>query len=225
MGDDMNNDVDGKKLQSDPEILVEIVDCRDNGTNGTFAYVGVCNKRPLYRLLGPEPRYLYHAEIDRSWAGWWIADKLGSEEYVEWFKEPADAHLPTYCKKGELGGRVVTAFLTKDVAQKIAMVSNQQEKLTIRSKLTEAFGPQFTRLEGSQRGLMAKTSPIVGLAHTLEAQQRSIQMLHSSLSAEIHRREAAEAHAQTMQEAFETLQLRISMQLPNVQPLPTAVCA
>merc|ERR1712232_1192409 len=115
----------------------------------------------------------------------------------------------------------MAATLTKEVVQKISMISNQHEKVQIRSKLIEAFGPAVTKLEGSQRGLMSKTSPVVGIAHALEAQQRAIQLLHSQLSAETQRREAAEAHAQTMEEAFETLQLRISMQLPNVQPLPT----
>jgi len=204
----------GKPLMN-PELLVEVVECLDSSTNGTFAWVGDCNKRPLYRLLGPEPRYLYYASVDPTWAGWWIADKMGSEDYVEWFRDPSDAKLPVYCKKGELGSRIVEVELTQEVVQKISTISNQPEKSTIRSKLTEAFGAQFTKLEGTQRGLMSKTSPVVAVAHALEAQQRAIQLLHSQLSSVSKRCQAAEAHAQTMEEAFDTLQLRIQAQLPG----------
>jgi len=204
--------------QSNPELVVDIVDCADKLTNGTYAWVGTCNNRPLYRLLGPEPRYLYYAEVDPAWAGWWVADKMGAEEYNEWFREPADAKLPVFCRKGELSSRVIETKITREVAKKIAKVGNQAEKATIRSKLTEAFGAAFTKLDGSQRGLMSKTSPVVGIAHALEAQQRAIQLLHSQVSTEIQRREAAEAHAQTMEEAFETLQLRIQAQLPGSAP-------
>mmetsp|Transcript_116928 Transcript_116928/g.214982 ORF Transcript_116928/g.214982 Transcript_116928/m.214982 type:complete len:736 (-) Transcript_116928:93-2300(-) len=205
--------------QKDPAILVDIVECADKTTNGTFAWIGTCNKRPLYRLLAPEPRYLYYAEVDPAWAGWWVADKMGSEGYVEWFRDPADAKLPVYCRRGELGSRVVEAELTREVALKISKITNLGEKTTIRSKLTEVFGAHFTKMEGSQRGLMSKTSPVVGVAHALEAQQRAIQLLHSQLGAESQRREAAEAHAQTMEEAFETLQLRIQAKLPGTAPL------
>lgn len=217
MREDNNDDLlppNGKR-QTDPAILVDIVECADKTTNGTFAWIGTCNNRPLYRLLAPEPRYLYFAEVDPAWAGWWVADKMGSEGYVEWFREPADAKLPVYCRKGELGSRVVEAELTREIAQKLGKVSSQAEKTTIRSKLTEVFGAHFTKLEGSQRGLMSKTSPVVGVAHALEAQQRAIQLLHSQLGAETQRREAAEAHASTMEEAFETLQLRIQAKLPS----------
>merc|ERR1719162_2115370 len=100
----------------------------DKGTNGTFAWVGTCNSRPLYRLLGPQPRYLYYASVDPAWAGWWIADKMGSEDYVEWFREPMDATLPVYCRKGELGSRVVETKLTRDVLYKISKIGNQAEK-------------------------------------------------------------------------------------------------
>merc|ERR1719428_2596261 len=79
--------------------------------------------------------------------------------------------------------------------------------------MVEGFGSTFTRLDGSQRGLMSKTSPVVGIAHTLEAQQRAMQLLHSQLAAETQRREAAESHALTMEEAFQTLQLRLQMGL------------
>lgn len=58
-------------------------------------------------------------------------------------------------------------------------------------------------------------SPVAGVAHALEAQQQAIQLLHSQLSSETQRREAAETHAQTMEEAFETLQLRLQAQLPG----------
>jgi hypothetical protein len=143
---------------------------------------------------------------------------MGSEDYVEWFREPVNAKLPVYCRQGELGSRVVEAHLSREVLQKISKVGNQAEKATIRHKLTEAFGAVFTKLDGSQRGLMSKTSPVVGIAHALEAQQRAIQLLTSQLSSETQRREAAETHAQTMEEAFETLQLRITAQLPGSPP-------
>jgi hypothetical protein len=211
--------------QSNPEFAVDIVDCVDKTTNGSYAWVGTCNNRPLYRKLGSEPRYLYYAEVDPAWAGWWVADKMGAEEYNEWFREPADATLPVYCRKGELGSRVVETKLTREVVKMITKVGNQAEKVTIRSKLTEAFGAAFTKIDGSQRGLMSKTSPVVGIAHALEAQQRAIQLLHSQVSTEIQRREAAEAHAQTMEEAFETLQLRIQAQLPGAPPISPRVQA
>jgi len=221
-GDDEADEAElQNKPKSNPELLVAVVDCQDRTTNGTFAWVGDLGSRPLYRLLGSEPRYLYYAEVDPTWAGWWIADKLGSQDYVEWFKEPHDARLPIYCSRGELGSRVIPQHLTREVVQKLALISNHHEKVTIRSKLIEEFGSMVTKLEGTQRGLMSKTSPVVGIAHALEAQQRAIQLLHSQLAAETQRREAAEAHSQTMEEAFETLQLRISMQLPNVQALPS----
>jgi hypothetical protein len=215
--EDIQEDIQTLELnpQGNAELLVDVIECADKQTNGTFAWVGSCNDRPLYRLLGPQPRYLYYAEVDPAWAGWWIADKMGSEDYVEWFREPVDAVLPVYCRKGELGSRVVEAKLTREVVQKISKIGNQAEKLTVRTKLTEAFGATFTKLDGSQRGLMSKTSPVVGVAHALEMQQRAIQLLHSQLSAETQRREAAETHAQTMEEAFETLQLRIQAQLPG----------
>jgi len=211
-GIDMGTDNGDKK--TNPSLLVDIVDCSDKMSNGTYASVGEHNKRPLYRLLGPEPRYLYYWD-DPAWAGWWIADKLGSEDYVEWFKSPAEAQLPTYCQKGELGSKVSEIEMSAEVTNRISMISNQAEKDTIRKKFGEAFGHTFTKLEGTNRGLMSKTSPVVGIAQALESQQRALQVLHSQLSAETQRREAAEAHAQTMEEAFETLQLRITMAIPE----------
>lgn len=204
---------------TNPEILIEIYGCQDVKTNGTYAWVGDCNKRPLYRILGPEPRYLYYAEVDPTWAGWWIALRMGSEDYVEWFREPSDAKIPVYCKQGELGGRVQHARFTREVIDKLAKVVNMNEQAAIRKKLTEGFGAAFLRLDSTQRGIMSKASPVVGIAHALEAQQKALQLLHGRLAAETQRREAAEAHAQTMEEAFETLQLRIQAQLPNVPSL------
>jgi len=200
---------------SNPELLVDVVDCQDKTTNGTFAWVGECNRRPLYRLLGAEPRYLYYAEVDPTWAGWWIADKMGAEDYLEWFSRPQEAKLPIYCKKGELGSRVIETKLSREVVSKISLISSQNEKVAIRTKLTEAFGPYFLKMEGTQRGLMSRTSPVVAVAHAMEAQQRAIQLLHSQLAAESQRRTAAEDHAQTMEEAFETLQLRLQAQFPG----------
>lgn len=212
-----------------PQLLIEVVECQDKATNGIFAWVGDCNRRPLYRLLSAEPRYLYYAEVDPTWAGWWVADKMGAEDYCEWFREPSNAQLPIYCRRGELGSRVVECELTREVVQKIQHISVQHEKVAIRKRLTEAFGAAFTKLEGSQRGLMSKTSPVVSVAHALEAQQRAIQLLHSQLSVETQRREAAESHALTMEEAFETLQLRMQAQFrePSLEALqaPTKAIA
>jgi hypothetical protein len=212
--DQAEEDTDPAPATND-ELLIDIVGCTDKSTNGTFAWVGTCNKRPMYRILGAEPRYLYYADIDPTWAGWWIASKAGSDDYIEWFRQPQDAKLPIYCKAGELGSHIVATELTKQVAQKICTLNSQQEKQTIRAKLVEGFGPAFTKLEGTQRGLMSKTSPVVSIAHTLEAQQRTIQMLHSQLTVTSQARDAAETHAQTMEEAFETLQLRIQAKLPG----------
>jgi len=205
---------DGKPLVK-PELLVDISDCKDKSANGVYACVGQCNSRPLYRLLGAEPRYLYFAAIDPAWQGWWIADKMASDDYLEWFSNPSDAGLPVHCRKGELGSRVAEAPLTRDVVQKISHIGSQTEKSTIRKKLMEAFGPKFSKLDGTQRGLMSKTSPVVSVAHALEAQQRAIQLLHSRLAVETQQREAAETQAQTMEEAFQTLQLRIQAHLPG----------
>eukprot|EP00927_Polykrikos_kofoidii_P052346 TRINITY_DN46136_c0_g1_i1.p1 TRINITY_DN46136_c0_g1~~TRINITY_DN46136_c0_g1_i1.p1 ORF type:complete len:675 (-),score=121.60 TRINITY_DN46136_c0_g1_i1:123-2147(-) len=217
--EDVDQDTDAKPMFN-PELLVGIEGCKDPLANGVFACVGDCNSRPLYRLLGPEPRYLYYACIDPTWQGWWIADKMGSQDYIEWFSNPADAKLPTYCKKGELGSRVTEASLTRDVVQQIGKVGSHQEKTTIRKKLVEAFGAQFSKLDGTQRGLMSKTSPVVAVAHALEAQQRAIQLLHSQLAVATQQREAAESHAATMEEAFETLQLRIQAQMPGGSSIP-----
>lgn len=221
--EDLQEDIGQLGKQSRPELLVEVVDCMDKDTNGIFACVGRCNDRPLYRLLGVKPRYLYYSQEDVAWAGWWISDKTGSENYVEWFKDPAEARLPVFCRKGELGSRVVEAALTPEVLQNISQISSQAEKTTIRSALTEAFGSRFIKMDGSQRGLMSKTSPVVAVAHAMEAQQRAIQFLHSQLAAETQRREAAEVHAQTMEEAFEMLQLRIQAKMPG--PMNLAVPA
>jgi hypothetical protein len=212
--EDSTEDTDAKPA-CNPELLIEIVDCKDKTANGTYANVGVCNKRPLYRLVGQEPRYLYFACVDPTWQGWWISDKMGAEDYVEWFSQPSEAKLPIYCKRGELGSRVVEANLTRELVQQISLIGSQSEKATIRKKLMEAFGATFSKLDGTQRGLMAKTSPVVGVAHALESQQRAIQLLHSQLSLETKHRQAAEAHALTMEEAFETLHLRIQAQIPG----------
>jgi len=217
--EDLQEDVGQLGKQTKPELLVEVVDCIDKETNGIFACVGSCNGRPLYRLLGVKPRYLYYSKEDASWAGWWISDKTGSENYVEWFKDPAEARLPVFCRKGELGSRVVEAALTPEVLKDISQISSQAEKTTIRTMLTEAFGARFVKMDGSQRGLMSKTSPVVAVAHAMEAQQRAIQVLHSQLASETQRREAAEVHAQTMEEAFEMLQLRIQAKMPGPMTL------
>lgn len=206
----------------DPGLLVEVVDCTDPMTNGIFAWVGACNMKPLYRLLGSEPRYLYFAEADIA-SDWRIVDKMGSENCVERFRKPMNARLPTQCEKGSHSGTVIEAKLTSKAVQKISMIASQEEKTIIRSKFTEVFGSQFTKLEGLNRGLISKTSPVVGVAHALDAQQRAIQLLHKQLASETQRREAAESHAHIMEEAFETLQLRIQAQLPGPPNLASLV--
>eukprot|EP00929_Paragymnodinium_shiwhaense_P094957 TRINITY_DN5585_c0_g1_i2.p1 TRINITY_DN5585_c0_g1~~TRINITY_DN5585_c0_g1_i2.p1 ORF type:complete len:963 (+),score=231.10 TRINITY_DN5585_c0_g1_i2:95-2890(+) len=214
--EDADEDTDGPPV-SNAELLIQVNGCADAKTNGNFAWVGSCNSRPMYRLLSVEPRYLYYADIDPSWAGWWISSKLGSEDYIEWFREPADATLPVYCQKGELGARVVTAELSRQAVVQICEIPSSEEKAAIRAKLMEGFGPVFTKMEGSNRSLMSKTSPVVGVAHTLESQQRFIQLLAGQLAAETQRREAAELHAQSMEEAFQTMQLRLQAKLPGAQ--------
>eukprot|EP00928_Gymnodinium_smaydae_P061947 TRINITY_DN458_c1_g1_i1.p1 TRINITY_DN458_c1_g1~~TRINITY_DN458_c1_g1_i1.p1 ORF type:complete len:815 (-),score=156.77 TRINITY_DN458_c1_g1_i1:236-2680(-) len=208
-----DEDTDGPVVNAD--LLISISECKDPSANGPYARVGDCNSRPLYRMLGPQPRYMYFAAVDKAWQGWWIADKTGSHDYIEWFSHPSDAQLPIYCDKGTLGSRVQSVALTKEIAQKIGTISCQQEKTAIRDRFTEAYGQQFAKLDGSQRGLMAKTSPVVAVAHALEAQQRAIQLLHAQLAAATQHREAAELHAQTMEEAFEELQLRLRASLPG----------
>jgi len=206
----------------DPGLLVEVSDCTDKMSNGFFAWVGVCNMKPLYRLLGSEPRYLYYAEADIA-SDWRIVDKMGSENCVERFRKPTNARLPTQCEKGSHSAIVIETKLTSKVVQKISMIASQEEKGIIRSKFNEVFGSQFTKLEGLQCGLISKTSPVVGIAHALEAQQRAIQLLHSQVASETQRREAAESHARILEEAFETLQLRIQAQLPGPPNLASLV--
>lgn len=205
---------------SNPEVLVQIADCKDLPTNGIFAWVGEYSARPLYRLLGPEPRYLYFADADIA-SGWRVVNKMGSDDFVERFLRPTDVAVPVFCESGEMGGRISECKLTLGVVAKISMISSLEEKDSIRTKFGKTFGSSFTKLDGAQRGLTSTTSPIVGIAHALEAQQRAIQLLHSQLSAEAQRREAAEVHAQTMEEAFETLQLRIQAQLPGPPSVAT----
>jgi hypothetical protein len=216
--EDLDDDTDPPMAA--PELLVTVTGCKDKTANGTYATVGESNGLPIYRLLGAEPRYLYHSAVDPAWQGWWIAGQTGSDSYIEWFSYPKEARLPTYCKPGELGSKITEASLTREVASQIASVGSQQERAAIRKRLTEAFGPLFAKVEGHQRGMLAKTSAVVAVAHTLEAQQRAIQLLHSQLAVASQHRQAAEIHAQTMEEAFETLQLRIQAQLPGSSHIP-----
>jgi len=225
-----DDDEDESGAPSNPELLVRISGCGDVMTNGSFAWVGVCNARPLYRLLGPEPRYLFYADADIA-SGWRVVNKMGSDEFVERFLHSARIEFPTACEKGEAGSCIEACKLTRDVIGRISMVGSLEERTAIRTKLCQEFGPSFLRLEAAQRGLASKTSPVVGIARALEAQQRAIQLLHTQLSAEAQRREAAETHASTMEEAFETLQLRIQAQLPGppamaaLQKKPAAAAA
>jgi len=186
-----------------PEVLVE-VDSPDKVSSGTFVVAGRCNARPFYRLLSAEPRYLYYAEGD-SWAGWWIAEKLGADQYVERFQSAGA--LPTSCGVGELGSRVVACPLTHHVVQTLSLVSDHSEKSTIHGMLTETFG-SLPRAEASN------LSPLVGVSKTIEAHQQAFQALHAQLAAEIKLRQEAEERADRMEDAFEALQLRLSMQVP-----------
>merc|ERR1712007_277121 len=198
------------------EVLVEVIQCRDKSVNGLFAWVYTHNQRPVYRSLSAAPRYMYYTASMPAWSGWWIAEAMDSDGFLEWFKQPSDASLPTFCKNGEHGSKVTQAKLTAKAVERISMIGDQAEKDAIRQKMMEHFGDTYTELEGSQRGLLSKTSPVIGVAQALEAQQRAIQVLHGQLAAETQLREAAEAHAHTMEEAFDTLQLRIKAQLPSV---------
>lgn len=214
-------DEDVGEVPAGPEVLVAVTECKSALTNGTYAWVGLRNLRPLYRLLGPEPRYLYYAAEAEGTPGWRIAGKVGSEEFVERFPKSAAVGLPVDCDRGELGGRVAECRLAQELVGKISMVSSLEEKTTIRAKLTEVFGPTYMHLEGAERGLASRSSPVVSVAHALEAQQRAVQLLHSQLAAEAGRREAAEAHAQALEEALEMLQLRIQAQLPGPPTVAT----
>eukprot|EP00928_Gymnodinium_smaydae_P033001 TRINITY_DN23757_c0_g2_i1.p1 TRINITY_DN23757_c0_g2~~TRINITY_DN23757_c0_g2_i1.p1 ORF type:complete len:467 (-),score=100.43 TRINITY_DN23757_c0_g2_i1:500-1900(-) len=195
-----------KEMRTRPEVLVCVYDCLDKTANGIYACMGECNKRSMYRLLEEEPRYLYYADGDLSWAGWWIGRSLGSEDYVEWFREPSNCKFPYQCRQGELGARVAPAELSREVCRKIANVESAQERASIRQKLLEAFGAVFARLDGSDRG---KLAPVANVAQTLETQQRALQVMHSKLVAETQQRLAAEAHAKSVEEAFYQLQSRI----------------
>jgi len=197
----------------DAALLVEVADCQDSLSNGIFAWIGTCNLRPMYRLLGPEPRYLHYFEADIA-SHWRIVDKTGSEDFIERFRLPADAALPVACEQGDMGGRVVEARLTAEVLQRVSTVSSQEERATIRDKFAEVYGQKFVALEGQGRGLISGASPVVAVAHALEAQQRALQLFHQQLKAEIQRRESSERHARNMEEAFVTLQLKIQAQLP-----------
>mmetsp|Transcript_23059 Transcript_23059/g.65544 ORF Transcript_23059/g.65544 Transcript_23059/m.65544 type:complete len:721 (-) Transcript_23059:82-2244(-) len=199
---------------SSPAVLVRITKCEDASSNGVFAWVGECHSRPMYRLLGPEPRYLHYVDKDIA-SGWVIVDRMGTQEPTERFLKPTDAEIPIACEVGEKGGRVSETRLTRAIVGRISMISSLEEKDAIRAKLNQEFGAAFQELEVSQRGLLSRAGPVLAVARALEAQQRSIQLLHTQLSSEAQRREAAETHARTMEEAFETLQLRIQTQLAS----------
>jgi len=101
------------------------------------------------------------------------------------------------------------------------MIGSHEERDAIRGRLGNAFGELFIKLEAANRGLATATSPVLSVARAMEAQQRAIQLLHSRLAAEAQHREAAEAHARALEDAFDTLQLRIQAQLPGPPTMAT----
>lgn len=200
-------------LVAPSELIVDIANSKDNRSNGPYALAGTCNCRPFYRLLGPSKRYLFFAHGANAWTGWWVAESLGSEEYVDRFVDASGSSAPSSCT-GVLGSRLTPGTPTPEVFQNISLVSDHYEKVAIRSKFAEVLGDQVASLE--QR---APHQPgIVGVARVLEAHQRALQLLHGQLSTETKRRLAAEEQAHLMEDAFEALQLRLSMTLPSVVP-------
>eukprot|EP00811_Abedinium_folium_P026448 NODE_3895_length_1965_cov_6.330794.p1 GENE.NODE_3895_length_1965_cov_6.330794~~NODE_3895_length_1965_cov_6.330794.p1 ORF type:complete len:596 (-),score=184.89 NODE_3895_length_1965_cov_6.330794:178-1842(-) len=194
----------------DAGILVEVVDCPNEPTNGVYVCVGSYSDRPMYRLLSQEePRYLY-CTTDAVWAGWWISDEVGSTDFIEWFRHPACAMRPAGLSKGEQGSRVIEVPLTSSIIDKVEVLSDVKEKTEIRGKLLETFGPNFSKLDSTQ---MVEVSPVAGVAQTLEAQQRTIRLLHTHLATMTKRCEAAEVHSRTMQDAFEKLHLEFGAHL------------
>lgn len=200
----------------DPKYLVDLVDCQDQGSNGTFAWVGEYHDRPLYRLLGPEPRYLYFWDDpkDEKWCGWWIAEQTGANDYIEWFKDKSKTDLPINCGSGEAGGKVQEAFLTLQTVEMISMVSNKYEEMTIRAKLQEGFGKGFVSLEKAFR-TRSLNSATAAVAKAFESQQRALEILQEKLQEEQALREAAEKRAREMEEAFRQLQAKVSAFIPS----------
>ncbi|CAK0834582.1 unnamed protein product [Prorocentrum cordatum] len=206
---------DGDIAETHSEVIVEVTGCQDAMTNGTYVWIGVSNLRPVYRLLGPEPRYLHYTEVSVA-SGWQIVSKMGgAQEPVERFRGSLDDSLPVHCKAGDLGSRVVDTGLSAQVAGRISMISCGEERTTIRSKLAAVFGRYFTQLEAQHRVLASGSPAVVSVACTLEAQQRAVRRIGGQLAAEVQRREAAEAQLRCVEEAFETLQLRMQAQLPQ----------
>jgi hypothetical protein len=200
----------------DPKYLVDLVDCQDKGSNGTFAWVGEYHSRPLYRLLGPQPRYLYFWDDpkDETWCGWWIAEQTGANDYIEWFKNKSKSDLPMELGAGELGGKVQEACLTLQTVEMIGLVSNKYEEMTIRAKLAEGFGKGFHALEKSFR-TRSLNSATASVAKAFESQQRALEILTEKLTEEQTLREAAEARAREMEEAFRQLQAKVSAFIPT----------
>ena len=136
---------------------------KDKRSNGPYALAGTCNCRPFYRLLGPSKRYLFFAHGANAWTGWWVAESLGSEEYVDRFVDASGSSAPSSCT-GVLGSRLTPGTPTPEVFQNISLVSDHYEKVAIRSKFAEVLGDQVASLE--QR---APHQPgIVGVARVLE---------------------------------------------------------
>lgn len=200
----------------DPKYLVSLVDCQDQSSNGTFAWVGEYHHRPLYRLLGPEPRYLYFWDDpkDETWCGWWIAEQTGANDYIEWFKHKSKSDLPTACGAGEAGGKVQEAFLTIQTLECISMVSNKYEEMTIRAKLAEGFDKRFHQLEKTFRS-QTLSSATAHVAKAFESQHRALEILREKLQEEQLLREAAEKRAREMEEAFRQLQSRVAAFIPS----------
>jgi len=190
---------------------VDLVGCADNSANGTFALVGDYHRRPLYRLLGPETRYLYFWDDpkDDTWCGWWIAEQTGANDYIEWFKKNENSELPTTCGPGETGGKVKEACLTLEIVEMISLVDNRYEALTIKEKLAEGFGKEFQIHERSIRKQML-SSASAEVKQKFDKTQKALEEVEERLAEERTLRQAAEARARQKEKEFRKLQAEVA---------------
>lgn len=91
-----------------------------------------------------------------------------------------------------------------------------EERAALRTKFVETFGKLLLDCEFSSRYTPpSRSPPVLQIARLLEAQQHAISLLRNELSGEVLRRQVAEKHASTIEEAFETLHLRVQAQFPG----------